>query len=223
MSNRVRTRSLPFPSASMWMHRSGQMRSHWKQMMQRSLPVSGSIGSASSPWNRLETSTFSIGYLTVTLRRSITRKLSASPVASAVTARAARVTSGILPSLHSSLRSSLVPLPVDVREHDVDASQDRDHVRDLPSLHHLGQGVEVAEGRGPDLHPVRRLAAVADEVDAEVAPGRLGVDVDLPAGRLHRHRDARTDLAAGEVEQRLPDDPDRLPHLRQAHLVPGVA
>src|SRR5437588_8929734 len=212
MSNRVRTRSLPFPSASMWMHRSGQMRSHWKQMMQRSLPVSGSIGSARSPWNRLETSTLSIGYFTVTLRRSITRKLSASPVASAVTARAARVTSGIS-----------LPLPVDVREHDVDASQDRDHVRDLPSLHHLGQGIEVAEGRGPDLHPVRGLAAVADEVDAEVAPGRFGVDVDLPAGRLHRHRDPGPDLAAGEVEQRLPEDPDRLPHLRQAHQIPGVA
>src|SRR5690349_5192055 len=145
------------------MHRSGQIRSHWKQMMHRSLPVSGSMGRASSPWNRCETSRRSTGYLTVTLWRSMTRNVNARPVASAVTARATRFNTA------ASLR-----LPIYVREHDVDAPQDSDHIRHLPPLHHLGERVQVAEGRGADFDAIRRLGAVAHQVDAEITTRRFG-------------------------------------------------
>ncbi|GBD28739.1 hypothetical protein HRbin31_00760 [bacterium HR31] len=69
MSNRVSTRSFPFPVASMWMHRLGQIRSHWKQMMHRSLPVSVSTGRARSPCQRGDTLDFSRGYRRVTFGR----------------------------------------------------------------------------------------------------------------------------------------------------------
>src|SRR3990170_3486462 len=57
---------------------------------------------------------------------------------------------------------------VHVREDDVGTAQDGDDVGDLPAAHHLRERVEVAEGGGADLHPVRLVRAVRDEVDAEV-------------------------------------------------------
>src|SRR5579883_1997943 len=212
MSKRVSTRSFPFPSASMWMQRSGQIRSHWKQMMHRSLPVSGSMGRASRPWNRWLTGSFSTGYFTVTLRRTSVSKVTARPPTSAPAARTTR-SAGAWRSL----------LPVDVREDDVDAPEDGDDVGHLPPLHHLGERVQVAEGRPADLDPVRGLAAVAHEEDPQVAPGRLGPDVDLAPRRLHRHRDPGPDLAPGQVPEGLPDDADRLAHLLHPDQVPRVA
>src|SRR5687768_1800786 len=65
------------------------------------------------------------------------------------------------------------PSSVDFPEDDVLSSDDGDGVRDHVTASHLVEGGEVREAGGADLEAVRLVRAVGDEVDAELALGRL--------------------------------------------------
>src|SRR5574337_1164147 len=223
MSNRVRIRSFAFPVASMWMQRSGQTRSHWKQMMQRSLSVSGSIGSASSPCQRGEMFTFCTGYDTVTLLSNNVRRVALSPVTKPTRPSHACSARDLEPLGWTGMLIGGASSAVDIGQYDVDAPQDGNHVRDFPPAHHFGQRVQVAECRRADLHPVGLVRALADEVDTEIPSRRLSSGVHFAFGQAQRYRDLGPDLACGELFEALADDAHALPHLFQAHEVAGKA
>ena len=93
----------------------------------------------------------------------------------------------------------------------------------VPEAHVL-EDREVDEGRRPHAVSVGVGPAVADEIKADLALGPLDASVGLarlraesPQLGLRVH-----DRAAGNVAQRLAQDPDRLPHLEDAHHVPVV-
>src|SRR5712692_9378397 len=223
MSNRVRIRSFAFPVASMWMHRSGQTRSHWKQMMQRSLSVSWSIGSASSPCQREDTFTFWTGYDTVTLGSNIVRKVALSPVTKPTRPRHACSARDLWPLGWIGILIGDMSSAVDIGQHDVDAPQDGNHVGDFPPAHHFRQRIQVAERRRADLDTVGLVRALANEVDPEIPPRGLGTGVHFAFGQAQRDCDLRPDLAGGELFQALADDAHALPHLFQSHEVAGKA
>src|SRR5438309_8643483 len=52
-----------------------------------------------------------------------------------------------------------IPLPVHLSQHDVDAAEDNDDIRDLVAEAHIFEGCQVDEARWPDVIPVRHLAA----------------------------------------------------------------
>src|SRR6185369_3940109 len=64
----------------------------------------------------------------------------------------------------------------------VHRAEGRDDVRELVALEQPVQPAHVDEARAAHVHLVRRPAAVAHEIEAELAVGRLVRDVDL-AGR----------------------------------------
>src|SRR2546425_3819388 len=79
---------------------------------------------------------------------------------------------------------SMVRLPIDVAEDDVDRPDDRHHVGDeLPPAHDR-QRLEVDERGRAEAHAVRHVAALAHEVEALLAPRALDHVVDLAGGRL---------------------------------------
>ena len=47
---------------------------------------------------------------------------------------------------------------------------------------HQGQGLDVGKPRGPDAHPVRHGAPIADHVEALLAPGMLRGGIGLAPG-----------------------------------------
>ena len=72
--------------------------------------------------------------------------------------------------------------PVDLPEHDVERAEDgRDVGQHVPAAHEV-HGLEMREARRADLAAVRLVGAVGDEIDAELALGRLDRGIDL-AGR----------------------------------------
>src|SRR6267143_240033 len=117
---------------------------------------------------------------------------------------------------------SMAPLPVDVAEDDVDRPDDRHHVGDEPPLAHDRQSLQVDERRGAEAHAVRHLAALADEVEALLAPRALDHVVHLAGGRLDVLGHLGAHLAFGQPVERLPDDAARLAHLLHAHQVTVV-
>src|SRR5712664_4423247 len=203
------------------MHRSGQTRSHWKQMMQRSLSVSWSIGSASSPCQRGEIFTFWTGYDTVTLLSNIVRKVALSPVTRPT--RPSHVCSArdLWPLGWISILIGGVSSAIDIGQHDVDAPEDGNDVGDFPPAHHFRQRIQVAERRRADLDSVGLVRALAHEVDPEIPPRRFRSGVDFAFGQAQRDCDLRPDLACGELFQALADDAHTLSHLFQAHEVAG--
>src|SRR5213083_608947 len=77
-------------------------------------------------------------------------------------------------------RSSAIDLP----EHDVERAEDRgyvgEHVAPAEEIH----GLEVGKAGRPDFALVGLVAAVGDEIDAELALGRLDRGVDLARGNV---------------------------------------
>src|SRR2546428_11149614 len=65
---------------------------------------------------------------------------------------------------------SMVPLPIDVAEDDVDRPDDRHHVGDELPLAHERQRLQVDERRGAEAHAVRHLPAPAHERETLPAP-----------------------------------------------------
>ena len=113
-----------------------------------------------------------------------------------------------------------------------------------PPAHHVREGLEVDEARAADVHPVGLRRAVAHDVAAELAAGRLdrhvrlalghlealGEDLEVVDQGLHRLVDAsagrRRDLlvldpvvTGREQVEDLPDDLDRLADLVDADRV----
>src|SRR5256886_15388390 len=88
---------------------------------------------------------------------------------------------------------------VTISEDEVEAAHDGDHVRHQHALHQSFERLEVAERRRPDLHPIRLVRAIRNQVKAQLAAGALdeGVDIadrafeafadeaELGDGRLH--------------------------------------
>src|SRR5207245_6774679 len=144
-------------------------------------------------------------------------------------------------------RSSAIDLP----EHDVERAEDRgyvgEHVAPAEEIH----GLEVGKAGRPDFALVGLVAAVGDEIDAELALGRLDRGVDLARGnvkafgvklevvdeRLHGalhlgalgrddlvvdHRDRPLPFARGELLQALLHDLGRLAHLLHADAIAVV-
>src|SRR5262249_26112425 len=156
------------------------------------------------------------------------------------------------PSWNSTRRrSARFRLAVDLAEYDVERADDRRHVREHVPARQKIHGGQVRKGRRPDLALVRPVGAVGDEIDAELALGRLdrgldpagrhavafAVELEMVNGRLHRalHLGAprRHDLAVldrersltcrrAELLQALLHDPDRLAHLLHADAVAVV-
>src|SRR5690349_13530699 len=73
---------------------------------------------------------------------------------------------------------------VDVPEDRVDAGDDGHRVGDEPAAHHVGQGLDVDERRGPHVQPVRARPAVAGDVAPELAARALDGHVHLALGDL---------------------------------------
>src|SRR5262245_39774177 len=88
------------------------------------------------------------------------------------------------------------------------------------------QPLQVAERRRPYSETVRigRLAVADDEV-AELALRRLDGVIRLPRRRLDQARHLADDRTFGNAFGRLPDDPQRLAELLEAHeiAIVGVA
>ena len=115
------------------------------------------------------------------------------------------------------LRENKVP-PAQIRRALAALIDKLSHVRDPLTVHHVGQGAEVAERGGPHLAAVRSVAAVADDVEAELTAGRLhrlvdltsrwavalGGELEMMDQRLHRGVDLvagrKHHLAVGGVE-----------------------
>src|SRR5438445_8589542 len=57
--------------------------------------------------------------------------------------------------------------PVDLPEHDVERSDDRDGVCDHVAARHLVERREVDEPRRAQLDPIRLVRSVGDDIDAE--------------------------------------------------------
>src|SRR2546426_7443817 len=94
------------------------------------------------------------------------------------------------PGLTSAPQStSPAPLAVTIPEDEVEAAHDRDHVRDQDSLHQLFERLEIAKRRRPDLHPIRLVGAIRNQVEAQLAARALDEGVDL----AHRALEAFTD------------------------------
>src|SRR3546814_7473088 len=70
----------------------------------------------------------------------------------------------------------------DLPEHDVDRADDRGRIREHVALAHEIHRLEVAERRRADLAAVRFVAAVANQIDAELAFRALSRDVNLARG-----------------------------------------
>src|SRR5213075_198316 len=73
-------------------------------------------------------------------------------------------------------------LAVDLAEHDVERTDVRRHVGELVSSGHHVERLQVRETRRSDLAAIGFVGAVRDQVDAELALGRLDRSVGL-AGR----------------------------------------
>src|SRR5262249_11419541 len=140
---------------------------------------------------------------------------------------------------------------VQLRRDDVQAAQHGHHVAELVPLDQVGEGGEEDERRRPGAGPVGGAAAVGDDVEPQLAVGRLGGAVDLVHRRLPlpvRHDELKVldqaldravdrqlvgqhHLAVGvhvhrprrEVLDGRVDDLDTLPHLLHAHQVAGQA
>ena len=85
------------------------------------------------------------------------------------------------------------------------------------------QRLQVAERRRPYAEAVRgdRLAVAGDE-EADLPFRRLDRVVGLAGRRLDQPRDLAEDRPFGQTVDRLPDDPERLPELLDAHQIPTV-
>src|SRR5262249_10301317 len=79
--------------------------------------------------------------------------------------------------------------PIDLPEHDVDAADRRDDVRDELALHHDGKCLQVHERGRAHLHPPGPRRAVGHEVEAELALRRLDRAVRLAGRREEAVRD----------------------------------
>src|SRR5512136_1815781 len=81
--------------------------------------------------------------------------------------------------LHLGMQGPQAPLAVQLAGDDVQAP-DRGHgVRDQATLDDLGVRLIDVEARRANLDPPGELAAVADDVEAQLAVRRLGVAIDL--------------------------------------------
>ena len=138
-------------------------------------------------------------------------------------------------------------LAVDLAEHDILCPDDGHDIREHVALAHEVQRLQVRKARGLDLATVRLVAAVRDEVHAELPLGRLHAGVGLALRHvvalreelevvdeaLHRllHVGARgrrylavvrLDRARRHVLEALRDDAQRLPELLGAAQVTVV-
>src|SRR5262249_38348931 len=68
---------------------------------------------------------------------------------------------------------------IDLAEHDIDRSEDGGHVGEHVASHEKIHRLQVREARRADLAFVRLVAAVRDQVHAELAFGRLDRGVDF--------------------------------------------
>src|SRR3990170_3747759 len=135
-------------------------------------------------------------------------------------------------------------------KHDVLGAADGDRVGDHVAARHLVERREMREAGRADLQAVGLVGAVGDEVDAELALGRLDRGVGLALGHVHalgeelevmdqlfhvqlhfaarRRRDLvvvdhhRAGLLAQPVDA-LPDDAVRLAKLLDAHEIAVIA
>src|SRR5258708_30421725 len=127
-----------------------------------------------------------------------------------------------LPSCLPAFRMS----SIDLAEHDVNRSDQRDDVGDQVALHEPAQSLQVAERRRTDAEPIRirRLADGYEEIPV-LALRRSDRVVRLARRRLDQSRNLADDRTLGNALRRLPDDLERLPEFLHAHEIPivGVA
>src|ERR1700687_470694 len=111
-------------------------------------------------------------------------------------------------------------LAIHLAEHDVDGSEDRDHVRDETALEQPRQDLKVHEGCAAHLCAERGgAAAVADHVEPDLALGALDRVVGLPLWALPYVAETRAHRSARQLVDALADQRDRQTHLTQSHLV----
>ena len=78
--------------------------------------------------------------------------------------------------------------PVALPEHDVDRAEDGGGVGEHVALHHEVHRLQVAEAGRADLAAVGLVGAVGDQIDAELALGAFGRDIDLAGGDVDSPR-----------------------------------
>src|SRR4029077_10331675 len=65
--------------------------------------------------------------------------------------------------------TSRVASAVAVPEDEIETAHDRDHVRHQHALHQFPQRLKIAKRRRPDLHPIRLVGAIRNQVEPQLA------------------------------------------------------
>src|SRR5437588_6570325 len=82
-----------------------------------------------------------------------------------------------------------VMLTIHFSQHNVDRSNDRDHVGHEGALGHLWQRLQVVERGSLHMKAIRFSASIADQVVAHLAPRTFDSVVHLTYRRLHAFRE----------------------------------
>src|ERR1022692_4797102 len=198
---------------------SGQANAHRLQEMHSVSPLSGLMLSRGAPRYRSPTLGRSAGYCSVYIRLgSWLRKVTQRPWKRS-TRKIFRKRFKIMIAPSPARRSRS---PVHLAEHDIQSTNNRDHIGHQTAAHHAVQRLQIHERGRPHTHAIRLRGIVADDEIAELALGRFDRDINLAHGRLHYFGHLAHDGSGGDAVHRLPDDARGLPHLLHAHRVPVV-
>ena len=133
-----------------------------------------------------------------------------------------------MPIIYSLNRSNAIcTLSIHFSHHDIDAAEDNHDVGHGVAEAKVFQHSQIDEARRADAVTIRIRAAVADQIETELAFGRF----DAPVGFADRRTKARIFTfgfmigPAGNLLERLLQDSDALAHLQRAHhqSIVGVA
>src|SRR4051812_39525095 len=105
--------------------------------------------------------------------------------------------------------ASAIRLP----HHDIDRTDDRRHVRQQNAVAKLAEDGEVDEAGAADLHAIRNGAALALDIEPEVAARIFVLAVDFAGRDFHRSREFGAECARWHLRRALPENAAALLHL----------
>src|SRR5581483_5154658 len=114
---------------------------------------------------------------------------------------------------------SALALAIDLAQHNIGAAQNRDDIAHFMPAQQFGQNLQVHKRRTAQLGSPGILAAIADEVHAQLALAALKREVGLAARRAQRDRCARADGTAGHLVDGDAAEADALKNLIEAHFI----